>query len=386
MAMATVSIWALTTAVTLPIVTLAIECLVGSLTRRDPAPAVEPPPFTVLMPAHDEALGITGPIRAVLAQLRSCDALVVVADNCTDDTARIARALGADVVVRHDPKRRGKGYALETGRQAIAVDPERIMILVDADCIAAPGALPRLAATAQHRQAVVQGAYLLDPPAGAGAMVRLSAFAFLVKNLVRQRGLQRLGGAALLQGSGMAFPQAVFRQLDWRAASLVEDLDLGMRLLADGHRVTFDDGASFVSPAAARDATIGQRRRWEHGVMQSIGRNVAMMLRAGLGGNPRLLIVALDQMVPPAAPLIIGALALAALLLGLGWWSQAVVVLAALALLMVSLAVAWARFGRRIVPAAMLGRTLGYLVWKLPLTLQFVTRRERHWLRTEREP
>ena len=47
----------------------------------------------------------------------------MVADNCSDDTAEIARTAGVDVVVRHDPERRGKGYALEFGVRQLRLNP-----------------------------------------------------------------------------------------------------------------------------------------------------------------------------------------------------------------------------------------------------------------------
>src|SRR5689334_21189742 len=73
------------------------------------------PPLAILMPAHDEATGIAPVITAVKARLTAQDRLLVVADNCSDDTASIAARAGADVVERFDPVRRGKGYALDFG-------------------------------------------------------------------------------------------------------------------------------------------------------------------------------------------------------------------------------------------------------------------------------
>lgn len=120
--------------------------------------------------------------------------------------------------------------------------------------------------------------------------------------------------------------------------------------------------------------------------MQAIARNVPLLLRAGMAGRPRLLIVALDQMVPPAAVLIVVALAAMLAMFSTGLLGPAWLLFAALGLLGLSLGAVWLRFGRRLVPVAMLGQTLRYFVWKLPLAFQFVTRRERQWLRTEREP
>ena len=380
-------VWALCLSVSVPVLVLTLEALVGSLGRRSRPIAGHAPPITVLMPAHDEARGIARSIEAVLAQLRTCDRLIVIADNCSDDTAAIADRSGATVVVRSDPGRRGKGHALEFGRRHVPAMIEQIVIVVDADCAPEPSALLRLAAIAAKRSAVVQGAYLLIPPSDATAMVRVSCFAFLVKNMVRQLAMQRLAGAALLQGSGMAFPYPILQRLDWCPASLVEDLELGLTLLIDGETVLFDDAALFVSEASSQQGTVGQRRRWEHGMLQVMARYVPRLLLTGLRGRPRLLVVALDLMVPPTALLVgIAAVTTAIFVPFAGFSPPVLILLASEMALGIALSLAWAVHGRAMLPVRSLGNVAGYAIWKLPILVQFLFRRERQWLRTERKP
>ena len=84
--------------------------------RKDGAPTAgtSRAPLAVLVPAHDEEEGIAATLAAVLAQLGPHDRLLVVADNCSDATAAVARAAGAEVVERSSDLR-GKGYALAHG-------------------------------------------------------------------------------------------------------------------------------------------------------------------------------------------------------------------------------------------------------------------------------
>ncbi|MET0179812.1 MAG: glycosyltransferase family 2 protein, partial [Novosphingobium sp.] len=258
-------------------------------------------------------------------------------------------------------------------------------VVVDADCSPLPGALARLAATSARRGAAVQGAYLLIPGAQASALVRVSCFAFVVKNLVRQRALQRLAGAALLQGSGMAFPRALFAQLRWRADSLVEDLETGLDLLLAGEAVVFDEAARFVSPASSRGGTGSQRRRWEHGMLQATPTAVARLIAAGLGGRGRLLALAIDLAIPPTVLLMVAAAGVFAVALAaLGPIAPVVVLLAAQLALLAALLAAWRAEGRAILPLAALRELPRYVAWKLPILAQFVTARERRWVRTER--
>src|SRR5437899_2040248 len=87
-----------------------------------PAPAPGPPGahsavdpalrVAVLVPAHDEARGIAATLATIAPQLRAGDRVVVVADNCTDDTAEMARAAGADVFERADSVHVGKSFAI----------------------------------------------------------------------------------------------------------------------------------------------------------------------------------------------------------------------------------------------------------------------------------
>lgn len=391
--MSAMLLWAVCLSVALPVGMLALECVVGTLGAAEPEETGEAPPFAVLMPAHDEAAGIARSVSDVMAQLRPCDRLLVVADNCRDETADIARGLGAWVIERHDPAHRGKAQALDHAAHIMGNDPLwhnralAVVILVDSDCSPEPGALQRLARTCAAREAVVQGAYLLVPPAGATPVVRMSCFAFMVKNLVRQIALRRLAGAVLLQGSGMAFPSAIFRRLDWSAASLVEDLDMGMRLVLDGMPVTFDERALILSAASSQGATAGQRRRWEHGMMQAMRLFAPRLLGAALRGQPRLAFLALDQMIPPTVLLLLVAGLVTGLALIAGGLTEPVLILLLCDLaLAIGLVLAWARHGRALLPWRALLAGPRYLVWKLPIFAQFVTRRQVQWVRTDRAP
>ena len=70
----------------------------------------------VLVPAHNESRNVLPTIDCLLRELRPNDQLWVIADNCDDDTADLARQAGARVLVRENKAQRGKGYALEIGR------------------------------------------------------------------------------------------------------------------------------------------------------------------------------------------------------------------------------------------------------------------------------
>src|SRR5580698_973772 len=81
------------------------------------------PPAAVIVPAHDESSGLAPTLSNIKEQLRPGDRLLVVADNCTDQTAAVARDAHAEVTERNEPTKRGKGYALDWGMQHLVSDP-----------------------------------------------------------------------------------------------------------------------------------------------------------------------------------------------------------------------------------------------------------------------
>src|SRR5215831_6708425 len=111
-------------------------CFALSKERTSPIATRGTPPHrtAVLIPAHNEGAGILPTIRDVQAQLGPHDRILVVADNCTDDTAAIVQGAGVEVIVRADPARRGKGYALEFGVRHLSLNPPDVVVIMDADC------------------------------------------------------------------------------------------------------------------------------------------------------------------------------------------------------------------------------------------------------------
>ena len=383
-------------AIALPNLVIAVELVAGLAPRALPLPAGPgpAPAVAVLVPAHDEAAGIGAMLGRVLPLLPAGARLLVVADNCTDDTAALARAAGAEVTERHDPGARGKGHALAHGRALLAAEPAAtipaVVIVLDADCVPEPGAIERLARGAASTGRPVQSCYLLEPRPAASPMVRISGLAFLVKNLVRQAGLARIGAPAVLTGSGMAFPWALFAQAPLATDDIVEDLAIGIAMARAGAAPRFDPAAMIWSAPAGAGGTLGQRTRWEHGFARTAGAVTLPLLAEGLRrGQPGLAWLGLHVAVPPLA-LLLGLDGAALAALTLLWLLGAAAVPLVLGLMLVGVVAlgvvaAWARHGRDQASAGALARAPLYLLWKLPIYLKLVRRAETRWVRTERE-
>lgn len=380
--------WSTLALLAIPTLTFVAECVVALAPPRRVRPFAPPPSFAVLIPAHDEAGGIAATVAAARAQLRPGDRVLVVADNCTDATAQQALAAGAAVCVRTDPARLGKGYALDAGRAALSLDSPSVVVVLDADCQPEAGALAALAAAAVEGSAAVQGLYLLTGRGDEPVRSRLSAFAFLVKNQVRQRALARMGSAVLLQGTGMAFPWPMFAAAPLCGPAIVEDMELGLDLARVGTPVRFLEQAVFHSPAGPPHALTAQRTRWEHGSLSAAWRHLPGLAAAAvLRGRRELVPLVLDLTVPPLALLVLALaahtilclLAAAATGAGPGLYAAALPVMLAGAVL-----ATWHRFGRGVLPLGALLRVPTYLLWKLPVYARLIGARQRAWVRTDR--
>ena len=235
----------------------------------------------ILVPAHDEAQ-IIGPTLALLTKLTDqAISVLVVADNCSDATAECARNAGVEVIERHEPKLTGKGHALAFAARHLAAKALDVVIVLDADCTTNSASLKLLIGAAAASGRPCQAVNLLRPDRTRPAMVQLSTFGFMLRNAIRQRGLQRLAGRVHLTGTGMAIPFPLFQPARLACATVVEDLELGLQLADEGHPARLVSGATVWSSASTEEGTLIQRQRWEGGFLAtSLRRALSCLARA----------------------------------------------------------------------------------------------------------
>ena len=350
-----------------------------------------PPPegdllIVALVPAHDERGMIGGAVGSLLA----CDyepsrrEVVVIADNCTDDTAALARAAGATVWERDDADRPGKGQAVAWGLARLERERPQVeaVVMMDADCTADLGVLAALAAPLRAGADAVQGAYLAsNPDASTTAALRFAGYALM--NLVRPAGKEALGLSCGLLGSGMAFTARTLATVPWSAFSVTEDKEQHLRLLERGLRVRFAAEAIVRSPmpvSQARGDT--QQVRWETGNVELARRWVPRLLRPGVrDGDVPALHAAWELVVPPLS-LIAAPIPFVAILGRLGgsrrlMWSSSLTAVGLLAYVLAGLRLAQAPASvfrallaapglvvRRVVQYGALARGEGHREWR----------------------
>lgn len=350
-------------------------------------PVSQRPKLAILIPAHNESIMIQQTIKALLPQLNQGDVLLVVADNCTDDTANISKGLGATVIERKNLTQRGKGFALDFGIKYLQTNRPEIVIIVDADCEVNNTAIDLLAASCVHHQRPAQALYLMQSQPDPSLKQRVAAFAWIVKNKVRPLGYLFLGLPCQLMGTGMAFLWADISKADLANGHIVEDMKLGAELASLNKAPLFVPDAVVTSIfPPTQEATNTQRARWEHGHLSIILSEAPKLLLQSLQNkNIQLFGLAIDLFIPPLAVLClmcVGFFVLAVLLA-----TQPIIVLAASALtaLFVAVLMAWFVYGRSIISFKQLCYAPIYALAKIPLYLKFFLNRQVEWVRSKRD-
>jgi cellulose synthase/poly-beta-1,6-N-acetylglucosamine synthase-like glycosyltransferase len=345
----------------------------------------------VLVPAHNESSEIIPTLTNIQSQLLSTDRLLVVADNCSDDTAAVARAAGAEVIERNDPTKRGKGYALDFGVTHLRSNPREIVIVIDADCKLAEGAFEDLISSCAMTGRPAQALYLMTAPPVSQINHQVAEFSWRVKNWLRPLGLKTFNFPCQLMGTGMAFPWEVIRSADLANAKIVEDLKLGLDLTLAGHPPVFCPSACVTSefPSSVKGSGT-QRKRWEQGHLDLILNNAPRLFAIAIARRDwNLLAITLDLAVPPLS--LLGMLVLVifgvSLLYVVAGYSPVALSISTVSVLAFTIAtlLAWFKCGRDIVPPSALFQIPSYIFRKIKIYRQFVLgQTDSHWTRTDR--
>jgi 1,2-diacylglycerol 3-beta-glucosyltransferase len=354
--------------------------------------------FCILIPAHNEELLI----GTVLGRVRELEyppdayEVVVIADNCTDKTAEVARANKAEVLERVDPQRRGKGYALDWAFNVLLYAPHAFdaFILLDADSVLSPNFLTVMNAALEQGHLVVQARYdVLN--AQESWRTRLMSCALALAHYVKPLGRNYFGLSDGLKGNGMCFARKVLERVPWSGESITEDIEYTLRLVQAGIRVEFAPEAVVWAqmPTTGRQAAT-QRQRWEGGRYALFGKAIRL-LAEGIRARSRMVVDrAVELLIPPfveflALPGICVAVAVVwlwmkpesmAARLFLGGWVMVLV----LQLLYLSAGMVIAR-----VPLSVASSLLfapWYVLWKFCVYGAMLMRRGvGGWIRTERQ-
>jgi cellulose synthase/poly-beta-1,6-N-acetylglucosamine synthase-like glycosyltransferase len=364
------------------------------LSSRPPVPLVSSRAlrFDLIIPAHNE-MAI---IERTIASLRGVNwpqdrfRVIVVADNCTDDTAVVARAAGAEVLVRNDPEKRGKGYALlyafnDSGARKWA----DAVVVVDADAEVSPNLLEAFTARLETGIQAVQAHYGVRNPMTSWR-TRLITIAKGAFHIVRSRARERLGLSCGIRGNGWCVTHKLLAQVPYTAFSLTEDVEYGIAIGLAGYRVSYTDEAhADADMVSSEEIARKQRQRWEDGRFNLIRSKTLELLVAAIRRRSGLCLdLALDLLVLPLSYVALNVLALS-IAAGFAYWlhlSPPIFLWIATACwicLVIYVLRGWQLSGVGAQGIWDLARVPWFLAWKLWLTLR--RRDSKEWVRTGRE-
>jgi 1,2-diacylglycerol 3-beta-glucosyltransferase len=234
--------------------------------------------FLVFVPAHDEGEYL----RPTLRSLRKLDYppdrfhVVVIADNCTDNTAAIAEEEGCEAWVRTNPDLRGKGHALTWAFERVSALPFDAVVVVDADTVGSTNLLRAFDRDLSRGFDAMQARDNLEFPPETPPWLRLISRA--TKNaqdryVTGPRSRLRLYQG--LQGTGFCLSRQTLIKVPWRANSICEDLEYGLELARHGISIHFVEDASVSATMTGQvKHASGQRQRWAGGSYALIAKSL----------------------------------------------------------------------------------------------------------------
>lgn len=243
----------------------------GWVKRREERAEDTPPQkrFALVVAAHNEELVISHIVDSLKHQNypSSLYDIFVIADNCTDNTAKIATNHGAIVYKRTNLEERGKGYALEwMFNQLYQMDDKYDVISVfDADNVVSSNFLLEMNKQLCKGHKVVQG--YIDSKNPFDSWITCSySIAFWLSNRIFQLPRFYLGLSCGLCGTGFSVDIGVLKNIGWGATCLTEDLEFTMKLALNGMKVAWaHDAVVYDEKPLTLKQSWHQRKRWMQG-------------------------------------------------------------------------------------------------------------------------
>jgi cellulose synthase/poly-beta-1,6-N-acetylglucosamine synthase-like glycosyltransferase len=242
--------------------------------------------FALLIAAHNEEVVIGSLIESMtkLDYPKDMYDVFVIADNCTDDTAKIAKSYGVNVCERFAEDKRGKGYALEW-MFAKLFDMEKqydAIAIFDADNLVHKDFLREMNSKMQEGYKVVQG-YIDSKNPGDSWIAASYSIGFWTQNRMFQLAKSNLGLSSQIGGTGFAIETNTLKKLGWGATCLTEDLEFTCKLVLNGEKVGWaHDAIIYDEKPLTLKQSWNQRKRWMQGFSDVASRYFFKLLKQSI--------------------------------------------------------------------------------------------------------
>ena len=230
--------------------------------------------FMAIVPAHNEEAVVGNLIESLKNQNYNKELydIYVIADNCTDRTAQVARDAGAIVYERFDPEKKTKGFALDWFiKQKIEENADYDALCVfDADNIVDKNFIKNMNKKLCQGEDVVQGYRDIKNPTDSWIT---SGYALFYWTMHRFYHLARynVGLSPLLNGTGFMVRFDVLKPDGWQTKTLTEDIEFSLQRIIKGKKLGWaTDAIVYDEQPVGFKQSWSQRSRWTVGHMQCI--------------------------------------------------------------------------------------------------------------------
>lgn len=230
--------------------------------------------FMAIIPAHNEEAVISNLIESLKKQDYPQDLLdiYVIADNCTDSTAKVAREAGAIVYERFDPEHKTKGYAMNwfLDQKIKENAPYDAFCVFDADNIADPEFIKNMNKKLCQGEEVVQGYRDIKNPTDNWITAGYAIFYWMM-NRFYHLARYNLGLSPLINGTGFMVKFDVIKPDGWNTKTLTEDIEFSLKNIIQGRKLGWAvDAKVYDEQPTGFMQSWKQRSRWTVGHIQCI--------------------------------------------------------------------------------------------------------------------
>ena len=230
--------------------------------------------FMAIIPAHNEEAVVGNLVESLKNQDYPKDLydIYVIADNCTDNTAKIAREKGAIVYERFDSEKKTKGYALQWFLQQKIQEnaPYDAFFVFDADNIVDKGFIKAMNKKLCQGEDVVQGYRDIKNPTDSWVTAGYAIFYWTMHRFYHL-ARYNLGLSPLLNGTGFMVKFDVIKPQGWNTKTLTEDIEFSLKRIIEGKKLGWArDGIVYDEQPVGFKQSWTQRSRWTVGHMQCL--------------------------------------------------------------------------------------------------------------------
>ena len=230
--------------------------------------------FMAIIPAHNEEAVVANLIESLKKQTydKNLYDIYVIADNCTDNTAEVARNAGAIVLERFDPAHKTKGYALQWFlKQKIEENADYDAFFVfDADNIVDKDFIVNMNKKLCQGEDVVQGYRDIKNPTDNWITAGYALFYWSMHRLYHL-ARYNIGLSPLLNGTGFMVKFDVVKPNGWETETLTEDIEFSLKQIIQGRKLGWaTDAIVYDEQPTSFKQSWSQRSRWTVGHMQCL--------------------------------------------------------------------------------------------------------------------